>query len=65
MKKNSASFYLACAYSLWNNKDEAYIWLEKSLKFNAEITRDTIMEESNLSIIQADVKLKELLNKYR
>jgi len=58
-------YHMACTYSLFDKKEDAFHYLEKYLQnYNFEISIDLINNESDFNLIKDDPKFKELLNKY-
>ncbi|MBD8388283.1 tetratricopeptide repeat protein [Dysgonomonas sp. BGC7] len=67
----SSAYNLACYYSLINEKDESFKWLEKSIiKDNSysakmlDFTRKKMDSDEDLNNIRRDKRYKKLLNKY-
>lgn len=61
----SASYNLACLYSLTNDKDKAFEWLEKFLSADKSMTRDDIETDRDFANIYNDKRFAKLLNQYR
>ena len=61
----TSQYHLACSYSLLNEKDIAFNWLEKYLQnSNTKFDRNYIENDTDLNAIKDDPKFKELLDKY-
>lgn len=64
IKEGSASYILACLYSLVNQKSQALKWLEINLKLNPNLVKEKILSDPDLNNIKSDPQFKELLDKY-
>lgn len=65
LKKGEGSYNLACLYSLTNEIEKAFEWLEKDLNINSRVsTRSKYEEDEDFSNIKSDSRFKELLDRY-
>lgn len=64
IKEGAGSYNLACLYSVFDQKDIALNWLEKSLRFNSAPNKEHISTDSDLDNIKSDPRFNELLDKY-
>ncbi len=60
-----ASFNLACLYSLLNEKEKAYEWLETTLLKDKDRTRESIETDRDFANIVNDERFNKLLDEYR
>jgi len=56
------SYWLAQAYSVLGEKDEAFKWLEKAIKLGNE-NRPWFEKDSCLESLRGDDRFRELMNK--
>jgi len=62
---STTEYHMTRSYSLLNEKESAFNWLEKYLQSsNTKFDRNYIENDSDLNTIKDDPKFKELLNKY-
>ena len=60
-----ASFNLACLYSLTDEKDKAFEWLEVALMRDENLTREDVEMDRDFADIYNDTRFRTLLDKYR
>lgn len=65
IKEGSGSYNLACLFALIGKSDESYQWLEKALKYDPDISRKKILEDTDFAKIKDTKEFKVLLDKYR
>ena len=64
IEKGQGNYNLACLYSLLGNKNKAIKWIEKSLLYEPNTSREFIENDDDFANIKNTPEFKSLLDKY-